>query len=133
MKLEPYLYFNGDCEEAMTAYAKALDGTYTVAMRYDKSNMNVPESYKNKILHSVLTFGESSMMASDYHPDSNLIAGNKINLSIGTKGLEKGRKVFDELSAGGQLTMKLEKQFWGAWFGQFTDRFGINWMFNIEE
>lgn len=133
MKLEPYLHFAGNCEEALKAYAKALDGNITIQMRYDAPEMNAPETYKHKVLHANFTFGGNSLMASDFRPGLEVNSGNNTNLSIGMKGLEKGRAIFNELSTKGQVNMPLEKQFWGAWYGEFTDRFGIRWMFNIEE
>lgn len=133
MKLEPYLHFSGNCEEALNAYAKALNGTFTIQMRYDAPEMNAPESYKHKVLHANMIFGTNSIMASDFRPGNEAKHGNNINLSIGMKGLEKGKSIFNELSTQGQVSMPLEKQFWGAWYGEFTDRFGIRWMFNIED
>lgn len=133
MKLEPYLHFSGNCEEALNAYAKALAGTFNIQMRYDAPEMDAPESYKHKVLHANMTFGTNSLMASDFHPGYDAKHGNNTSLSIGMKGLEKGKSIFNELSAQGQVDMPLEKQFWGAWYGEFTDRFGIRWMFNIED
>ena len=61
------------------------------------------------------------------------IAGNNFSVSIGADSKEEADKLFDGLSAGGQATMPMSDTFWGAYFGMFTDKFGINWIVNYDD
>lgn len=131
--LIPYLHFEGACEEALNRYQKILGGTVEIMERYDKPEMNAPEEYKNKVLHARFYFGENTIMASDVFPGESAGSGTgDASLSITVDDLEKAGKMFDALAEGGEVGVPFEKQFWGAWHGNLTDRFGIRWMVNYE-
>ena len=131
MKLIPYLYFKGNCEEALNHYKKALNGKISVSSRYNDPNMKAPEDYKDKILHAMFSFGDNTLMASDIHWAQELQVGDSTSLSILFDGEEEeARRIFNELSEGGTIQMPFEKQFWGDLFGQFIDRFQVKWMIN---
>lgn len=132
MQLIPYLSFNGNCEEALNFYSACFDGKIEFLQRYDKAPMEVSEEHKNKVLHALFRFGENSLMASDIFPGSTVSSGSSISLSINLKDENQSRKIFEKLSDGGNITMPMEKQFWGALFGQLTDKYGISWMINCE-
>ncbi|WP_298740145.1 VOC family protein [uncultured Chitinophaga sp.] len=133
MQLVPYLHFNGDCEEALTTYQQILGGEINVVNRYDNTAIKAPEEYKHKILHAVYTFGGNTILASDAMTGRPVTRGTgDVSLSITVSGPEEGQKIFDQLSAGGTLHFPFKRQFWGAWHGNFTDRFGIRWMVNAE-
>ncbi|MCB0721420.1 MAG: VOC family protein [Ignavibacteriae bacterium] len=129
-KIIPYLTFNGNCEEAMNFYKDALDGEIEAMMNFEGAPMEVPEDYKSKVMHSTLKAGDLTLMASDSMPGQPFTAGNNISLSLNFDNEDDQKKTFDNLSAGGNVTMPLQDTFWGAKFGMCTDKFGINWMFN---
>jgi len=131
IQLVPYLHFNGDCEEALTTYQQILGGEINVINRYDNPVMKAPEEYKNKILHAAYSFGGNTILASDTLPGKSITRGTgDVSLSISVSSPEEGQKIFDQLSEGGTPHIPFKQQFWGAWHGNFTDRFGIRWMVN---
>jgi len=131
LTLIPYVHFNGNCEEALNTYKKVFNGSYE-AQRYGDAPMQVPDSHKQKILHARFQFGNNTIMTSDVFPGQQVSDSERVMLSVGLTDEAEARRIFEQLSEGGQVTMPLEKQFWGALFGQLTDRFGIRWMINCE-
>lgn len=130
MKLEPYLHFNGTCEEALQVYARILGGEIVDMNRYSGSPMenHGPEGWGDKIMHATFRAPGVELMASDTpRPQA---AGGRVSLSIGLADAEEGRRIFTSLADGGTVTMPYEKRFWGASFGTVTDRFGVDWMIN---
>jgi PhnB protein len=98
-------------------------------------NEKLSETDKEKVMHVTLKFGENVLMASDMldTPDCpKPIIGNNISLSINTDSKDEADKLFSGLSDGGTVTMPIADTFWGAYFGMFTDKFGINWMINFD-
>jgi len=132
MKLIPYLNFQGNTEEAMNRYQVIFNGTIHDVSRFGDTNPNMPADQKNGIMHARLTFGDNLLYFSDGMPGSTITQGDGINLSLGLDDELQARSVFDQLAEGGQVTMPMQKQFWGAFFGMVRDRFGINWMINCE-
>ena len=130
--VNPYLMFEGNCAEAMNFYKTALNGTLET-MPFEGSPVEVPDNYKDKILHSTLKFGDAVIMASDGIPGQKYDFGNGTHISISVNTLDEAKTFFKNLSDGGKITMPFEKTFWGASFGMLTDRFGINWMVNCDE
>lgn len=130
MKLNPYLHFAGNCEEALNVYKSVLNGKVDIVTRYDNPAMNAPEDYKNKILHATLTFGDNTIMVSDTHPNYKITFGDNAALSLAPESEAEAKRIYDALSEGGQILMPLEKQFWGDYYGYFVDRFGVRWMVN---
>lgn len=132
MQLTPYLHFKGNCEEALNAYQQIFNGNIEGLNRYDSAPMPVPDDHKQKVLHALFRFGDNTIMASDAFPGHPLQQGDSVMLSVGLKDETATREIFNKLAEGGKVTMPLEKQFWGALFGQVTDRFGVHWMLNCE-
>lgn len=131
--LIPYLHFQGNCEEALNRYKEILDGTVEIVNRYDQPEMDAPEGYKNKVLHAHFYFGENTIMASDVFPGQSADKGTgDAALSITVDDPDKAGNIFDALAEGGEVGAAFEKQFWGAWHGHLTDRFGVRWMVNCE-
>ena len=135
MQLNPYLAFNGNCEEALNFYKECLGGEFESFNRFkdgpeELAGMKVPEHLMDKVMHMTLRFGDNVIMASDSLEE--VPAGGNITLSIGMDDVEEMNTVFNKLSGGGQITMPLQDTFWGARFGMFTDRFGVKWMFNSQ-
>lgn len=134
LKVEPYLYFNGNCEEALAFYGQAIGAKVLFSMRFNESPepqeaMGIPPGFDNKIMHATIQIGSTQLMASDgCEPDAKP-AG--FSLALNTPSEEEARKAFEALSQGGQVTMPLMKTFWSPCFGMLTDRFGMSWMVSV--
>lgn len=136
-KVNPYLNFNGNCEEAFLFYQSVFGGDFPYVGRYKDmpSEYGVPESEQNKIMHMSLPISkETSLMGSDSAEafGGKAVVGNNISISINADSEEETKRLFDALSLGGTVTMPLDKTFWGSLFGMFIDKFGINWMVNYD-
>jgi PhnB protein len=133
MKLIPYLNYAGNCEEALNHYQKVLGGNIEVQSRYDQpGGMTIRDEYKNKIMHARFYFGGNTIFASDAHPSRAPKGGDNISMSLSIAE-DKALEVFTALAEGGNITMPMERQFWGDLFGMFIDKYGINWMVNGEK
>jgi len=138
-KLNPYLSFEGTCEEAFNFYRSIFGGDFLFVGRFkdmpENSSYPVSESEKEKIMHITLPINNETVL---YGCDasqplkSSTGFGNNISLSIETDTIEEAFRIFNGLSEGGNITMPLEKTFWDAYFGMITDKFGINWMVNYD-
>jgi PhnB protein len=129
--VEPYIAFNGNCEEAINFYKERLNGEILFLQRYGDSPMK-GKAADDKVMHCLLKIGDSTIMASDNMSDEEnpLTVGNNISLAIGTDDVPKAEKMFEKLSDGGTVAMPMQETFWAERFGMLTDKFGINWMFN---
>ncbi|MCE2539913.1 MAG: VOC family protein [Acidobacteria bacterium] len=133
MALNTYLTFDGNCREAFEFYRSVFGGEFTEFQTFGDGppDMPVAEEEKNRVMHVALPIGSSVLMGSDtssFAPPH--AAGNNFSLSIDVESRERCDELCAKLSAGGSVIMPLQEQFWGAYFGQWTDRFGINWMVN---
>ena len=133
MKLVPYLGFKGNCKEAINFYKETFNGEISQLSTYGESPMETAEEVKDKIMHARLQFGDTLIMFSDMMGEKEAEPGSMISLSIDCDSLDQLEKVFTKISEGGEVTMPLQDQFWGARFGMLTDKFGIHWMFNCEK
>jgi PhnB protein len=136
MAIEPYLFFNGCCEEAIEFYKKALGAEVLMTMRYKDSPEPpppgmVPAGWDNKIMHTTLRIGDASLMASDGCSDGPNFKGFSLSLTAANEA-DAGRK-FAALSEGGEVQMALGKTFWSPCFGMVTDRFGVGWMVSVPQ
>lgn len=128
MKIQPYLNFPGNAEDALKFYEKNMKAT-TDIKRYTDGPMCVDESYKGKIMHAtVMLDGEVLLMLSDCNKVGDI--GDGIKLSIDVSNEDEAREMFSGMSEGGDILMPLEKQFWGDMFGMLKDKFGVTWMVN---
>ena len=134
--INPYLTFDGNCDEAFEFYKSVFGGDFLTKMRFNDMDTGQPvqESEKNRIMHVALPIGEGTiLMASDIPSAMGpLTIGNNFSISINGKSEAEADKLFNGLSAGGKVTMPMGKVFWGAYFGMFTDKFGIQWMINFD-
>jgi PhnB protein len=134
MNLIPYLFFDGTCAEAMQFYAEVFGGTIASMQRWSEMPPNpshpILDEHKNRVMHAHLNAKGFSLMASDGTPGGEQKGGN-ISLSLNFDDVAAGEKLFEKLSHEGAVETPLTTMFWGAKFGQFTDKFGIDWMFNI--
>ncbi len=129
MKLVPYVFFYGRCEEALEFYKGILGGDFEF-MRNGDSPMadKVPPEDKNKVMHASFTSGDLTFMAADGRSTKAIDpeAGN-ITLCIEADNHAAGERIFKALAAGGKMKMPFEDAFWGGRFGALDDRFGIEW------
>ena len=133
MSLSPYLMFNGNCEEAFNFYKDAFEGEIHYLSRFGESPTEVSEEAKNLIMHVSLEFFGGMIMGSDHVDQVDYTSkpvDSSIHLNLDFKDVTHQKKVFENLSKGGTVTMPLQAQFWGDQFGMLTDRFGIKWMFS---
>jgi|SRR5690554_1177247 PhnB protein len=132
-KLNPYLNFAGNCEEAFNYYKKVFGGEFSYFSRMsDMENEEFPEEDKNLIMHVSLPIGNDILMGSDVATDIKPMfkQGNNNYISLTPTSREEADRLFNELSAGGEVEMPMEEMFWGDYFGSFRDKFGIYWMIN---
>jgi PhnB protein len=134
MHLNPYLLFNGSCEEAFKFYAKTLNGTIKTMMTFEGSPMEkrVPDEWRKKIMHSTLVFDGQILMGSDARSE-HYRKPQGITVSLSVDKPEEAERIFAALAEGGEVGMALQETFWAARFGMLTDRFGIPWMVNCEK
>jgi PhnB protein len=127
--IEAYLFFNGNCAEAMRFYEKVLGGKLSLVYPKDSPIADkLPPGSENLVLHSKLEVGGAVLMASDWM-DSNpypAVGGFAVTLTSRTTG--EARTTFDKLAEGGRITMPFAKMFYSDGFGMLVDRFGVNWM-----
>jgi len=133
MQLNHYLNFQGQAEQAFNFYKSVFGGEFAMLSRYSdmppNEGVTLSEAEKNLVLHVSLPINEYTvLMASD------TIEGNNhyIAINLEKDEQEKAKQLFDALSVNGQVEMPLEKTFWGALYGAFTDQFGIKWMVNCQ-
>jgi len=134
MRVEPYLFFDDRCEEALEFYRKALGAEVTVLMRFKDSpepEMCRPGA-EDKVMHANMRIGDTMIMASDGCGEGH--PGFKgFSLSISLTDETEAERLFAALSDGGQVDMPLSKTFWSPRFGMVTDRFGVSWIIIVTE
>jgi PhnB protein len=132
MQVQPYLFFNGRCEEALEFYRNAVGAEVEMLSRFK----DVPEpgmtqpGMENKVMHASFRIGETTLMASDGRGDEPRFEG--FSLSIDVPDEKKAESVFNALADGGKVTMPLAKTFWAPKFGMLEDRFGVGWMVSVQ-
>lgn len=129
--VEPYLFFKGNCREAMEFYKSVFGGELTISTigEAPKGTPTMPGSKPTDVMHASLRGGAINLMATDSQMASEHAA--KIELSLGGTDEKQMREIFEKLSEGGEVRMQLKKQFWGDTFGSLRDKYGIDWMMNI--
>jgi PhnB protein len=131
VQLVAYLNFPGTAREAMDFYAAALGGKVTQRFTYGESPMaeQMPEASRDNVMHSQVEVGSALLMGADGPPPHEAAGGNT-TLNIMPDSIEQAERIFQALSAGGEVTMPLEETFWAHRFGALTDKFGKRWMVN---
>lgn len=135
-----YLTFEGNCEAAFNFYKAAFGTSFKDFNRFGEMPPQegmppLSEEMKNRIMHvSMPVSVETILMGSDTLPgmSPSLTFGNNFSISLGVNSKEEADKLCAALSERGKITMPLEETFWGAYFGMWTDQFGINWMVNFD-
>ena len=136
MSLSTYLFFDGNCREAFEFYRSVFGGEFSELQTFGEGppDMNVPEAEQDRIMHVSLPIGSGVLMGSDstsaFGPPP--VQGTNFAISIAGDSREHCDEVLAGLSEGGTVKMPMQETFWGAYFGCWTDRFGIDWMINYE-
>jgi PhnB protein len=134
MHVNPYLFFDGNCEQAFTFYARVLGGKIEAMMAHagTPAESQVPPEWKNKIIHARMTIGDSVLMASDA-PPGRQSKPQGFSVSLQLKDPKEAERVFHALSDNGTVRMAFGKTFFSPGFGMLVDQFGIPWMVNTEQ
>ncbi|MEP6712195.1 MAG: VOC family protein [Ferruginibacter sp.] len=131
-QINSYLTFSGNCREAMTFYNECLGGELNFqTVGESPLSDKMPSQMKECILHSTLTKDTLVLMGSDMVSEQGLIKGNAVSLSLNCSSEEEIKNFYAKLSAGGKADHALEDSFWGALFGDLTDKFGNHWLLNF--
>ncbi len=139
MKINPYLNFDGQTEEAFTFYKSVFGGEFNGLQRFKdipSEEQPMPDGEGERIMHISLPIGDGNyLMGSDISEKMGmkLSKGNNVYISLHPESMEEAERIFNALSEGGTIEMKFEKMFWGDHFGSFTDKFGVQWMVNYHE
>ncbi len=136
IKLETYLNFNGNTEEAFEFYKSVFGGEFSSLVRFRDMPMEgvtIPAADAGKIMHISLPIGKNALMASDSLESlgMKLNQGNNVYIFIAPDSKEEADRLFAALSAGGVIEMPMADQIWGDYFGSFRDKFGVMWMINF--
>lgn len=134
MEINPYLLFNGNCEEAFKYYERCLGGKIEAMLPHagTPAEKHVPAEWRNKILHARMTVNGQALMGSDAPPGRQENFGG-FSVSINVSGAPEAERVFAALAEGGQVRMPIQETFWALRFGMLVDRFGVPWMVNCEK
>lgn len=133
-QINTYLTFSGNCREAMTFYKGVLGGELSL-QTIGESPMadKMPSSMKEFILHSQLKNGALLLLGSDMVSEKGLQKGNSVSLMLNCSSEAEIKNWFEKLAAGGQVDHPLENSFWGALFGDLTDKFGNHWLLHFDK
>lgn len=132
--INSYLTFDGNCREAMNFYADCLGGELTLQSIADSPLSDaMPADMKQSIVHSTLVRGNMVLMGSDMVWEKGLIKGNAVSLMLNCASAEEARNCYDKLARGGEATHPLHISFWGALFGDLTDKYGHQWLLHFDQ
>lgn len=127
MQIQPYLFFDGHCEEAIEFYRQALGARVEMLMRYKDSPEPTQPGMEDKVMHASLRIGDSTVMASDDCTHKQ-VSFQGFQLSLSVADAAEAEQRFAALAEGGQVTMPLAETFFATKFGMLVDRFGVSWM-----
>lgn len=135
MAVQPYLFFEGRCEEALEFYKQALGAELGMLMRYKESPDPCPEGMlapgsEDKVMHCSFRIGETTVMASDGGCSGKPnFSGFSLSLTVPDEA--QARKLFEALSAGGRVELPMTPTFFSPCFGMVADKFGVAWMVHV--
>jgi PhnB protein len=132
MAIEPYLFFDGHCEEAIEFYGRALGAKATMLMRFKESPDpgSIPPGSENKVMHANVQIGDGTVLMSDGHSQGKpSFAG--FGLSLTASSDAQVDRYFNALTAGGTVQQPLTSTFFSSRFGMVTDRFGVLWLIYV--
>lgn len=135
--INPHINFNGNAEEAFTFYKSVFGGAFAKLVRFKdlaSADFPVDESDANKIVHIALPIGSNVLMGNDVPTSLGPTNENenRSKIAIGAESKEEADKLFNGLSAGGQIECPISDSPWGSYFGMFRGKFGIEWMVDFD-
>ncbi|HZH84207.1 MAG TPA: VOC family protein [Phototrophicaceae bacterium] len=133
MQLNPYLFFNGQCEAAFRFYERSLGAKIVAMMPHagTPAEGQVPPEWRDKIIHARLVLGDQVLMGSDAPPD-HFEKPQGFSVTLGIDDPADAERIFNALAENGTIRMPIQQTFWALRFGMLVDRFGIPWMINCE-
>ena len=132
-RINSYLTFNGNCKEAMTFYKECLGGKLVLqTVGESPLSQQMPEKMKERIVHSTLVKESLVLMGSDMVEEQGLVKGNAVSLMLNCSSEKETRKIYNKLAKGGKATHPLHDTFWGALFGNLTDKYGNHWLLHFD-
>ncbi|TLS48411.1 VOC family protein [Paenibacillus antri] len=136
LRLNPYLFMDGQAKEAIAFYEKTLDAKLLGVQTFGEMPANpefpIPEAAKDRVAHSMLKIGETDLMISDTFPGQPLKQGEQVTVCITTNDSRKSKSVFDALQDGGTVNMPFQETFWTPGYGVVTDKFGVTFHITTE-
>jgi PhnB protein len=132
MKIQSYLSFNGDCQQALNFYKDIFGGEIRNTQTYEDQKIDIPENYRQKWQHAEFKGKGFEFMAYDAAPDTPLNEGNKVCMSIDCHNEEEGRKTFEKLAEKGRIHTNWQEMSWGDKYGRCSDQYGVQWMVNAK-
>ena len=134
-RINPYLNFAGNTEEAFQFYKSVFGGEFLTLQRFKDTPEagRIPENEKDKVMHVALPIGTGNLLMATDALESmgqKLTQGNNFYITIDPETKEEAERLFKGLSAGGKVEMPMQDAFWGGYFGMLKDKFGIQWMVN---
>ncbi len=136
MQWNPYLGFNGDCQEAFKYYERVLGGKIIAMITHAdmpaEDQAQTPPGWKNKIMHARLVVGDQVLMGSDA-PSDHFEKTQGMSVALQIDDPNEAERIFAALADNGTVRMPIQPTFWAIRFGMLTDRFGIPWMVNCEK
>ncbi|ASP41008.1 VOC family protein [Leptospira interrogans] len=136
--INPHINFNGNAEEAFTFYKSVFGGEFAKIIRFkDLASPEFPvaKNEENKIMHIALPIGKYNMLMANDVPEAMGRTNeneNRSKIVISAESKEEADKLFNGLSAGGQIEMSIADSPWGSYFGMFRDKYGIEWMVDFD-
>jgi PhnB protein len=136
--INPYLNFNGQTEEAFNFYKSVFGGEFAMVMRFGETPEadRAAAAEKEKIMHIALPIGQGNVLMGTDALESmghTVTPGTNFHLAVAADSEEEVNRLAEALSKGGKVVVKPEKMFWGSYFGQVTDRYGISWMLSYDK
>jgi PhnB protein len=137
-KLNPYLHFNGNAEEAFLFYQSVFGGNFSTVVRFKDmpmENNQISESEADRIMHIALPIGKNDVLMGSDTPEfmgKHNENETRSKISITAESKDEADQIFKGLSNGGTIEMPLENSPWGSYFGMFRDKFGIEWMVDYD-
>jgi PhnB protein len=136
--VNPYLNFNGNTEEAFNFYKSVFGGDFQAVMRFKDNPQcgDIAEADKNRIMHISLPIAKDAVLMGTDSLESlgqKVTVGNNFYICLAPETREEADRIFNGLSAGGKVEMPIQDMFWGAYWGCFADKFGVQWMVNYDK
>ncbi|MUG88198.1 VOC family protein [Paenibacillus timonensis] len=138
MPIDAYLYFDGNCREAVEFYAQAFGVERPQILTYGEvhsaePDYTLPEEAKDRVMHANLKVSGSNLMFSDVFPGSPYTVGTHISLALVSPNREEITSAFERLKEGGSVQMELQETFWSPCYGNLKDKYGIEWQLSYDD